>query len=119
MSIINYIILGLIAGGFSGLLGIGGGTIIIPVMVYIFGMTQHQAQGTTLALMVLPIGLLAALRYYWSGNVDIKMALFVCMGFFIGGFIGAIFAQPIPDLLLKRFFGIFLICVAVKMIMGR
>lgn len=119
MNIISYILLGLMAGIFSGFLGIGGGTIIIPVMIYIFGMTQHAAQGTTLALMVLPIGLLAALKYYWSGNVDIKMALFICSGFFIGGFIGAVFAQPIPDLWLKRFFGIFLLCIAVKMIMGR
>lgn len=119
MNIVGYILLGLIAGVFSGFLGIGGGTIIIPVMVYIYGMTQHQAQGTTLALMVLPIGLLAALKYYVNGNVNLKMALFICIGFFIGGFIGASFAQPLPDLWLKRCFGIFLVFVAVKMIIGR
>lgn len=119
MNIAGYIILGLVAGGFSGLLGIGGGTIIIPILIYIYGMTQHEAQGTTLALMVPPIGLLAAMRYYWSGNVNIKMAVFICIGFFLGGFVGAVFAQPIPDLWLKRIFGIFLICVAVKMIIGK
>ena len=119
MGIYSYIIVGLVAGVASGLLGIGGGTIIIPVLVYIFGLTQHQAQGTTLALMVLPIGLLAALRYYYSGNVDIKMAAYICIGFFIGGLLGAIFAQPLPDLFLKKAFGIFLLFVALRMILGR
>lgn len=73
-----YIILGLVAGILSGAFGIGGGTILIPVLVFLFGLTQHQAQGTTLAILVPPIGLLAALRYYYSGNVKLDMAaLFV------------------------------------------
>ena len=114
-----YILLGLAAGIFSGFLGIGGGTILIPIMVYIFGLTQHQAQGTTLALMVPPIGLLAAMRYYYSGNVKISMAAFICMGFFIGGLIGAHFVQKIPDPILKKFFGVFLLLVAVRMIVGK
>ena len=69
--------------------GIGGGAILIPALVFIFGLTQHQAQGTTLAILVPPIGLLAALRYYQSGNVKLSIAAFVCIGFFIGGLIGA------------------------------
>lgn len=119
MQILGYIALGLIAGSFSGFFGIGGAVIIIPVMVLIFGMTQHSAQGTTLALMVPPIGLLAALRYYWSGDVNIKMAGFICIGFFIGGLIGALFVQNVPDTVLRRIFGIFLAFVAFKMIFGR
>lgn len=119
MGVYGYIIVGLVAGVASGLLGIGGGTIIIPILVYIYGLTQHQAQGTTLALMVLPIGLLAALRYYWSGNVDIRMAAYICVGFFLGGLLGAVVAQPLPDLLLKKAFGIFLIIVAFRMILGK
>ena len=114
-----YISLGLIAGVFSGFLGIGGGTILVPVMVYVFGLSQHQAQGTTLALMVPPIGLLAAMRYYHSGNVKIGMAVFICMGFFIGGLIGAHFVQRVPDLALKKIFGIFLLLIAVRMIVGK
>lgn len=114
-----YIILGLAAGIFSGFLGIGGGTILIPVMVYIFGLTQHQAQGTTLALMVPPIGLLAAMRYYYSGNVKIGMAAFICIGFFIGGLIGAHFVQKVPEPMLKKFFGLFLLFVALRMIVGK
>jgi len=111
-----YIILGLVAGIFGGLFGIGGGTILIPALVYLFGLTQHQAQGTTLAIMVPPIGLLAALRYYYSGNVKLGMAGFICLGFFVGGLIGASFVQNLSDPILKRLFGIFLLFVAIEMI---
>ena len=114
-----YIALGLAAGVASGLLGIGGGTIIIPALVYIAGFTQHQAQGTTLALMVPPIGLLAAIKYYQAGNVDIKIAALICVGFFIGGLIGASFVTPIPEQILKKVFGVFLILVALKMVFGK
>ena len=116
MNALLYIILGIVAGIFGGMVGIGGGTILIPVLVYLFGLTQHQAQGTTLAIMVPPIGLLAALRYYYSGNVKLGMAGFICLGFFIGGLIGASFAQDLSDPLLKRLFGVFLLFVAIEMI---
>jgi len=119
MNICLYIALGLLAGVCSGFLGLGGGTIIIPVLVYVFGLTQHQAQGTTLALMVPPIGLLAALKYYYEGNVNIQIAIFVCLGFFIGGLLGAYLVTPVPDALLKKIFGIFLIGVAINMIIGK
>lgn len=114
-----YLILGLVAGVFGGMFGIGGGTILIPALIYLFGLTQHQAQGTTLAVMVLPIGLLAALRYYWSGNVKLNIAGFICIGFFIGGLIGAHLVQNLPSLLLKRLFGIFLLLISIRMILGR
>jgi uncharacterized membrane protein YfcA len=116
---LSYIILGLVAGMFGGFFGIGGATIIIPAMVYLFGMTQHQAQGTSLAIMIPPIGLLAAMRYYYSGNVKLNMAVFVCLGFLAGGLIGAHFAQNVPDPTLKKFFGIFLLFVAIRMIVGK
>lgn len=114
-----YIFLGLVAGIFGGMFGIGGGTILIPAMVYLLGMTQHQAQGTTLAIMIPPIGLLAALRYYYSGNVKLGMAGLICLGFFFGGLIGANFVQSLSDPLLKRLFGIFLLFVSVNMILGK
>lgn len=119
MNILLYIALGLLAGTCSGFLGIGGGTIIIPVLVYVLGLTQHQAQGTTLALMVPPIGLLAALKYYYEGNVNIQIAVFICLGFFIGGLLGAYLVTPIPDQVLKKVFGLFLMGVAIKMILGK
>jgi len=116
MNIILYLILGLVAGVTSGFLGIGGATIIIPALVFIFGLTQHQAQGTTLALMVPPIGLLAALKYYYNGNVNLNMAIYICLGFFVGGLLGAMLVDPVPDPILKKIFGGFLFLIALRMI---
>lgn len=81
-SILLHLLLGLVAGTFSGLIGIGGGTIIVPVLVFLFGLSQHQAQGTTLALLVPPIGFFAAWTYYKQGYVDLKIAALICVGFF-------------------------------------
>jgi len=119
MQIIACVILGLAAGVLSGFLGIGGGVIIIPMLVYVFGFTQHQAQGTSLAALLPPIGLLAFLKYYYSGNANLKMGLIIGSGFFLGGLLGAIFAQPVPDILLKRIFGVFLLIIAIRMCIGR
>lgn len=114
--IILSLVIGLIAGTASGLIGIGGATIIIPALVFLFGMSQHTAQGTTLALMIPPIGLLAALTYYKAGFVDLKIAGFVCLGFFIGGLLGAKLAIMIPEHILKKAFGIFLLIISLRMI---
>lgn len=114
--VILYIIWGVIAGVASGFLGIGGGLILVPVFVLIFGLTQHQAQGTTLALMVPPIGFLAALKYYLEGNVNLKIAAFVCLGFFFGGYIGATLVHYVPDMLLKRIFGFILLFISLRLI---
>jgi hypothetical protein len=119
MNIFLYILLGVIAGILSGLIGIGGGIIIVPALVLLFGLSQHAAQGTTLALMVPPIGLLAALAYYKQGFVDLKIAAFICIGFFIGGLIGAKFAIGIPEAVLKKMFGFVLLLVSAKMILGK
>ncbi|MCM8757672.1 MAG: sulfite exporter TauE/SafE family protein [Candidatus Omnitrophica bacterium] len=119
MIYISYIILGLVAGIFSGCFGIGGGTILIPALVYLFGLTQHQAQGTTLAIMIPPIGLLAALRYYYSGNVKLTIAGFICLGFLFGGFLGAHLIQNLADRTLKQLFGIYLLFISIKMILTK
>lgn len=110
-SIPVYILLGLISGMLSGLMGIGGGLIIIPAFLYLFGMTQQEAQGTTLALLVPPIGILAAWTYYKHGFVKLPIALFVCLGFFAGSFLGANVAVHLSNEFLRRMFGI-LLCVA-------
>ncbi len=117
--VVSFLLLGLLAGVLSGLLGIGGGIVIVPALVVVFGMSQHLAQGTTLALMVPPIGLLAALTYYRQGYVDVKTAALICIGFFFGGLLGAKLATGIDAVLLKRFFGIALLIAAVKMILAR
>lgn len=114
-----YIVWGLIAGIASGFLGIGGGLILIPVLGLVFGLTQHQAQGTTLALMVPPIGLLAALKYYFEGNVNLKIAAFACLGFFFGGYIGAVLVQSVPDVILRRIFGFVMLFVSLRLIFWR
>jgi uncharacterized membrane protein YfcA len=119
MNTLLFLILGLAAGVVSGLLGIGGGVLIVPCLVFIAGLSQHTAQGTTLALMVPPIGLLAAWTYYRQGHVDIRIAALICLGFFFGGLIGAKFATAINATLLKRLFGAALLVTAVKMILAK
>lgn len=117
--ILLYIALGLVAGTASGFLGIGGGIIIVPILCLIFGLTQHQAQGTTLALMIPPIGLLAALKYYSEGNVNLKIAAFVCLGFFFGGYLGATLVSHVPDTVLRRVFGFAMLFVSLRLIIWK
>src|SRR5947208_9208499 len=100
MVIVGYIILGLLAGIFSGLIGVGGGVIVVPALVFFFQMTQQQAQGTTLALLVPPIGLLAAWTYWKEGFVDIKVAALICLGFVLGGWLGAKVATSLSNAVL-------------------
>ena len=111
-----FLALGLTAGTLSGLIGIGGGIIIIPALIYLAGLTQHQAQGTTLALMVPPVGILAAYTYYKHGHVDLKIAALICLGFLFGGLIGAKYATVISGYVLKKVFGGALLLIAIKMI---
>jgi len=119
MNIVAYIALGLMAGTFAGVFGIGGGLILIPVMTFFFGMTQHQAQGTTLAILVPPIGILAAWRYYQNGHVNLLMAGFICLGFLFGGLLGANLAHSVSDPILKKLFGVFLFLVSINMIFSK
>jgi uncharacterized membrane protein YfcA len=111
-----FILIGLFAGTVSGLLGIGGATIIIPALIYFFGFSQHEAQGTTLLLMVPPIGILAAWTYYKNGYANIPVAIFICLGFIIGAFFGAKFAVSIPEKLLRKLFALFLLIISIHML---
>lgn len=113
---ISYILVGFFSGIFSGFLGLGGGLILIPILVYLYGLTQQQAQGTSLAVMIPPITLLAALRYYYSGNVKLNMAIFIALGFILGGFIGADIVHHVTGIALKKIFGAVLLVVAFRMI---
>jgi uncharacterized membrane protein YfcA len=116
ITILLYLLLGFVAGALSGLIGIGGGVIIVPALVLLFGFSQHQAQGTTLALLIPPIGILAALMYYKQGYVDVKIAALICLGFFFGSFLGAKVATGLSNIVLERIFGVALLLIALKMI---
>jgi uncharacterized membrane protein YfcA len=111
-----YVLLGIVAGILSGLIGIGGGIIIVPALVFFFGLSQYKAQGTTIALMVPPIGILAAWTYFKQGYVDLHIALFVCVGFILGGLVGARMAVGLPVLLLEKIFGGVLLLVGLKLL---
>jgi len=111
-----YGIWGATIGFLSGIIGIGGGILIIPTLIFLFGLSQHQAQGTSLAMMVPPIGLMAAFRYWKEGNVVMPIALFGAIGFFVGGYFGAGVAQHFSPETLKRVFGVLLITIGCKML---
>ncbi len=115
--ILLYMLLGLAAGFLGGLVGIGGGVIIVPVLVFLFGLSQHKAQGTTLALLVPPIGILAAWTYFKQGYVDLKIAICICIGFFLGGLFGAKLATSLSNNVLEKVFGIALILIGLKMLL--
>ena len=115
----GYLILGLLAGALSGLVGLGGGFVIVPALVFIFGFSQHQAQGTTLALLVPPIGLLAAWTYYRQGFVDIRVAAVIAVGFVAGSLLGARYAMTVSNETLEKVFGVALVLIGLKMIIGK
>lgn len=118
-TILLLIIIGLIAGIFSGVLGIGGGLVMIPLLAFGLGFTQHEAQGTSLAVLAIPVTFLAAYNYYDAGHVNIKYAAIIAITFVVGGYLGSKFAISIDQLLLKRIFGVILIIAAAKLIFGK
>lgn len=115
-TILILLVIGIITGIMAGMLGIGGGLVVIPALVMVMGMSQQSAQGTSLAMMLPPIGILAAYNYYKAGHVDIKMALFLAVAFIAGSYFGSKIAIRLPQELMKKIFGIFLLLVAVKML---
>lgn len=113
------ITLGLMTGFASGVLGIGGGVVLVPALVYMLGYSQHLAQGTTLALLCMPVGLVAAVSYHRHGFVDWKVAFVLFLGILAGSLAGSKLALIVPDLWLKRLFGICLLSVGARMLLSR
>ena len=117
--IIILVIIGLFAGLTGGTLGIGGGIIVIPALVFILGYSQHVSQGTSLAMMIPPVGIFAVMNYYKAGHVDLKVAAILACVFIIGSIFGSKLAVKIPQDVLKKVFGGFLFLVAIKMFFGK
>jgi len=117
--ILGLMAVGLAAGILSGLIGIGGGVVIVPALVFLFGYSQHKAEGTTLALMIPPIGILAVLPYLKQGHVDVRAAALICLGFLAGGWIGGHMANSLSNLVLQRVFAIALFLIAVRMFFAK
>ena len=109
-------LIGLTAGVVSGLFGVGGAILIIPGLVLLLGLSQHTAQGTSLAALLLPVGFLGALEYYRRGEVNIPYAAIIAIGLFLGAFVGAKLAGTMGDLALRRAFGVFLLLVSARLL---
>jgi uncharacterized membrane protein YfcA len=110
------ILIGLAAGFLCGMVGLGGGIILIPALMLFLAMDQRMAQGTTVAIMLPPIGFFAAFNYYKAGYVNIKYALVIAVVFMVGGYLGSKLALNLPVPLLKKIFAVMLVVVAAKMI---
>ena len=117
--VIGALALGVVVGIFSGLIGVGGGIILIPALIYLFAMDQHLAQGTSLAMLLPPTGILAFMEYYKEGKVNWQLGLIIAAGVFLGGYFGGAWAQKISETALRRIFAIAMIATAAKMFLQK
>jgi uncharacterized protein len=110
--------IGLLAGILSGFVGIGGGIIIVPALMIGLGLTQHQAQGTSLFVLMMPVVFLAVMNYWKSGNVNWKFALIIALSFVIGGFIGSKLSLRISPAIVKMIFGLIMAYLSINLIVS-
>ncbi len=115
MVIVLALLAGLVVGMLSGLIGVGGGILAVPLLVYAFGMNQKMAQGTSLIMLLGPTGIFAIYEYYRAGNVNIKVGLLMAVGVLIGAYFGGHWAQTISNVALRRTFAVVLVAIAIKM----
>jgi uncharacterized membrane protein YfcA len=115
-SVLIVILTGIAAGMLSGLVGIGGGLVIVPALVYFLGFSQHTAQGTSLMMILLPVGVLAVINYYKQGYVDMKVVWLLAIGFIVGGYFGSKIAISLPQETVKKIFAVLMIAIAIKML---
>jgi uncharacterized membrane protein YfcA len=113
------LLVGLVVGTFSGVVGIGEGILFVPALIWLGGMNQYKAQGTSIGALLAPVGIFAFWEYYRKGNADIHVALFLAAGFLVGGYFGAIGAQHIPEVWLRRIFAVTLVAVGARMWFSR
>jgi len=117
--LIILIVIGIISGLLAGVFGIGGAIIVIPALVFILGLSQHDAQGTSLAFMLPPVGILATWNYWKAGHVDWKIALVLSVTFVVGAYFGSQLSVNISDRMLRRVFGVLMLVMAVRMIFSK
>lgn len=117
--VITILLIGVVAGLFSGFIGIGGGLIVVPCLVFFLGMSQHTAQGTSLAMMLPPIGFMAVYNYYKAGAVDFRVAAILCISFIVGSFFGSKISISLSPDQLKKAFGIIIILIGLKMVLWK
>jgi len=116
-TVLLVILVGLAAGVLSGLVGVGGGIIIVPALVFLLGFSQHQAQGTSLGILLLPAGIFAVINYYKQGYIDLKVVLILFIGFVIGGYLGSKISLSLSDAAVKKIFAVVLLMIAGKMLL--
>lgn len=118
LSILLLLLIGFASGVASGLFGIGGGVLIVPGLVYLVGLSQHRATGTSLAVLLPPIGLAAVFEYYRHGNVDLRAAIVVAGALFVGAWVGAVYANQLSGPYLRLVFGVFIVVLGASLILG-
>jgi len=118
-SIIILLFIGVFAGMLSGFVGVGGGIVIVPALVFFLGFTQHQAQGTSLAMMIPPIGLMAVYNYHKAGHVNMTAAAILCITFFVGAFFGSKLSIAMDPVKVKRVFAIVMMAASLKLLLGK
>jgi uncharacterized membrane protein YfcA len=118
-TILILLIIGVAAGMLSGFVGVGGGILIVPALVFFLGFTQHQAQGTSLAMMIPPIGLLAVWNYYKAGQVNMTAAAVLCITFFLGAFIGSKLSIAMDPAKVKKIFAVVMMAASIKLLFGK
>jgi len=118
-TILILIAIGLTAGILSGFVGIGGGLLIVPALIFFLGMSQFEAQGTSLAMMLPPIGILAVMNYAKTGNLNWKYALILAIVFIIGGYIGSKISLSLSPQIVKKIFGVLMLVAAFKLIFSK
>jgi len=119
LTFIILIIIGLLAGVLSGLVGVGGGILMIPLLIIFLGLTQHQAQGTALFAMLPPIGILAAINYYKEGFVKWEYAFVIAITFVVGGYLGSKLSLSLPPQTVRKVFGVIMLLGAIKLISSK
>lgn len=116
---ISLMLIGLLAGFLSGMMGVGGGVVMVPLMVFLLGFSQHEAQGTSLGVLAIPVTFFAAYNYYRDGSLNWKFALIMAVSFIIGGYLGSKLAIGIDEKMLKRIFGVLMLAISVKLILEK